>query len=129
MIAMYYNKASFISTNHSYSLFRRKQNVLNISLKRVEDISKQYLLILYIIVRYMHTSNCATRNAEERRASIPGTKILQRVPQKNVKQLGSKIAKSRTKKMTTYCPNCIDEPHLCLKCFNILFSFFLLMFQ
>ncbi|XP_033358112.1 uncharacterized protein LOC117237845 [Bombus vosnesenskii] len=37
---------------------------------------------------------------------------------KNVKQLGSKIAKNRTKKVTTYCPDCIDEPHLCLKCFN-----------
>ena len=29
----------------------------NILLKRVEDISKQCLLILYIIVRYVHTSN------------------------------------------------------------------------
>ena len=48
---------SFISTNHSHSLFRRKQNVQNISLKRVEDISKRYLLILYIIVRYVHASN------------------------------------------------------------------------
>ena len=57
MIAKYYNKASFISTNHSHSLFRRKQNVQNILLKRVEDISKRYLLILYVIVRYMHTSN------------------------------------------------------------------------
>ncbi|XP_033318338.1 uncharacterized protein LOC117215878 [Bombus bifarius] len=37
---------------------------------------------------------------------------------KNVKQSGSKIAKNRTKKVTTYCPNCINEPHLCLKCFN-----------
>ncbi|XP_050479642.1 uncharacterized protein LOC126868351 [Bombus huntii] len=37
---------------------------------------------------------------------------------KNVKQLGSKIAKNRTKKVITYCPDCIDEPHLCLKCFN-----------
>ena len=37
---------------------------------------------------------------------------------KNVKQLGSQIAKNRTKRMTTYCPDCIDEPHLCLKCFN-----------
>ena len=33
---------------------------------------------------------------------------------KNVKQLGLKIAKNRTKKVTTYCPDCIDEPHLCL---------------
>ena len=57
LIATHYNKASFISTNQSHSLFRRKQNVQNISLKRVEDISKQYLLILYIIVRYVHTSN------------------------------------------------------------------------
>ena len=30
------------------------QNILS---KRVEDISKQHLLILYIIVRYVHTSN------------------------------------------------------------------------
>ena len=29
-----------------------------------------------------------------------------------------KIAKNRTKKVTTYCPDCIDQPHLCLKCFN-----------
>ena len=29
-------------------LFRRKQNVQNILFKRVEDISKQYLLILYV---------------------------------------------------------------------------------
>ena len=57
LIATYYNKASFISTKHPHSLFRRKQNVQNILLKRVEDISKQYLLILYIIVRYVHTSN------------------------------------------------------------------------
>ena len=41
----------FISTNHSHLLFRRKQNVQDILLKRVEDISKQYLLILYIIVK------------------------------------------------------------------------------
>ena len=39
-------------TNHSHSLFRRKQNVQNILLKRVQDISKQYLLILYMIVRW-----------------------------------------------------------------------------
>ena len=57
MIVTYYNKASFISTKHPHSLFRRKQNVQNILLKRVEDISKQYLLILYTIVRYVHTSN------------------------------------------------------------------------
>ena len=38
---------------------------------------------------------------------------------KNVKQSGSKIAKNRPKTMITYCPDCIDEPHLCLKCFNI----------
>ena len=37
---------------------------------------------------------------------------------KKNKQLGSKIAKNRTKKVTTYCPDCIDEPHLYLKCFN-----------
>ena len=37
---------------------------------------------------------------------------------KSVKHLGSKIAKNRTKKMTTYCPDCIDESRLCLKCFN-----------
>ncbi|XP_071862254.1 uncharacterized protein [Bombus fervidus] len=37
---------------------------------------------------------------------------------KNVKQSGSKIAKNRTKKATTYCPDCMDEPHLCLRCFN-----------
>ena len=37
---------------------------------------------------------------------------------KNVKQIGSKMAKNRTKKVTTYCPDCIDEPHLCLKSFN-----------
>ena len=43
----YYNKASFISIN-SHLLFRRKQNVQNILFKRVEDISKQYLLILYV---------------------------------------------------------------------------------
>ena len=36
------------------------------------------------------------------------------------KQLGSKIAKNRTKKVTTYCSDCIDEPHLYLKCFKIL---------
>ena len=29
----------------------------NILLKRVEDISKQYLPILYITVKYVHTSN------------------------------------------------------------------------
>ena len=40
LMATYYNKASFISTNHSHSLFRRKQNVQNISLKCVEDIGK-----------------------------------------------------------------------------------------
>ena len=57
LIATYYNKASFISTNHLHSLFRRKQNVQNILLKRIKDISKQYLLILYIIVRYVHISN------------------------------------------------------------------------
>ena len=38
--------------------------------------------------------------------------------EKNVKQLGSKIAKNRTKRVTTYRPDCIDEPHLCFKCFN-----------
>ena len=37
---------------------------------------------------------------------------------KNVRQLGSKAAKNRRKKVTTYCPNCIDEPHLCSKYFN-----------
>ena len=37
---------------------------------------------------------------------------------KNVKQLGPKIAKNRTKKVPTYCPDYIDEPHLCLKYFN-----------
>lgn len=37
---------------------------------------------------------------------------------KNVKLLGSKIAKNRTRKVTTYCPDCVDTPHLCLKCFN-----------
>ena len=37
---------------------------------------------------------------------------------KNVKQLGWKIAKNRTKKVTTYRPDCIDEPRLCLKRFN-----------
>ncbi|XP_033356925.1 uncharacterized protein LOC117237266 [Bombus vosnesenskii] len=37
---------------------------------------------------------------------------------KNVGQLESKIAKNRYKKVTTYCPDYIDEPHLCLKCFN-----------
>ena len=47
----------FISTNHSHLLFRRKQNVQDILLKRVEDISKQYLLMLYIIARYVHTCN------------------------------------------------------------------------
>ena len=57
LIATYYNEASFISTNHSHSLFGRKQNVQDISLKRVEDISKRYLFILYVIIRYMHTSN------------------------------------------------------------------------
>ena len=39
-------------TNHSHSVFRRKQNVQNILLKRVQDISKQHLLILYMIVRW-----------------------------------------------------------------------------
>ena len=34
------------------SLFRHEQNVHNILSKRVKDISKQYLLILYIIVRW-----------------------------------------------------------------------------
>ena len=29
----------------------------NILLKRVEDTSKRYLLVLYIIARYVHTSN------------------------------------------------------------------------
>ena len=57
LIATHYNKASFISTNQSHSLFRRKQNVQNISLKRVEDIGKRYSLIVYIMVRYVHTSN------------------------------------------------------------------------
>ena len=57
LIATYYNETSFISTNHSRSLFGRKQNVQDISLKRVEDISKRYLLIVYIMVRYAHTSN------------------------------------------------------------------------
>ena len=57
LIATYYNEASFIPTNHSHSLFRRKQNVQNILLKRVENISKQYLLIVCIIVRYVHVSN------------------------------------------------------------------------
>ena len=57
LIATYYNKASFISTNHLHSLFRRKQNVQNILLKRVEDISKQYLLVLYITVKYVYVSN------------------------------------------------------------------------
>ena len=56
-VATYYNKASSISTNHSHSLFRGKQNVQNISLNRVEDIIKQHLLVLYIILRYVHTSN------------------------------------------------------------------------
>ena len=56
LIATHYNKASFISTNQSHSLFRRKQNVKNILLKRVQDI-RQYLLILYIIERYVHSSN------------------------------------------------------------------------
>ena len=36
---------------------------------------------------------------------------------KYVKQLGPKIAKNRVKKVI-YCPDCIDEPHLCLKYFN-----------
>ena len=38
------------------SLFRHEQNVHNILSKRVKDISKQYLLILCIIVRYVHNS-------------------------------------------------------------------------
>ena len=42
---------------------------------------------------------------------------------KNVKQLGSKIGKNRTKRATTYRPDCIDEPHLCLKCFNTVFFY------
>lgn len=37
---------------------------------------------------------------------------------KNVKLFGSEMAKNRTKKVTTYCPACTDEPHLCLNCFN-----------
>ena len=37
---------------------------------------------------------------------------------KNDKQLGWKIAKNRTKKVTTHRPDCIDEPRLYLKCFN-----------
>ena len=37
---------------------------------------------------------------------------------KNSKLFGSKIAKNKTKKVTTYCPDCIGAPHLCLKCFN-----------
>ena len=47
LIATYCNKASFISTNHSHSSFRRKKNVQNILLKRVEDISKQYYDYFY----------------------------------------------------------------------------------
>ena len=47
-----YNKASFISINHSHLLFRGEKNVQNTLLRRVEDIGKQYLLILYIIAKY-----------------------------------------------------------------------------
>ncbi|CAK9813738.1 hypothetical protein ANTPLA_LOCUS7958 [Anthophora plagiata] len=45
-------------------------------------------------------------------------KFCKKCYKKNVKLLGSKIAKSQTKKVTTYCLDCIDQPHLCLKCFT-----------
>ena len=69
-------------------------------------------------VKYTYSTKIATRNAGERKASVLGMKVLQEYYKENVKQLGSKIAKNRTEKVTSYCPDCIDEPHLCLKCFN-----------
>ena len=54
---------------------------------------------------------------KEGQAYLAG-KFCRECYKKNVKQLGWKIAKNRTKKVTTHCPDFIDEPHLCLKCFN-----------
>lgn len=37
----------------------------------------------------------------------------------NAKEFGRLYAKNRTKKVTTYCGNCTDNPHYCLPCFNM----------
>ncbi|CAK1584313.1 unnamed protein product [Parnassius mnemosyne] len=36
----------------------------------------------------------------------------------NVDTYGSKAAKNKTKKVSTFCSECDNEPHLCLPCFN-----------
>lgn len=38
---------------------------------------------------------------------------------KNSKQLGRTEAKNSTKKVVTYCSDCVDSPFLCLECFNL----------
>lgn len=38
----------------------------------------------------------------------------------NVNLYGSKIARNKTKKVSTFCNECENKPHLCLQCFNII---------
>lgn len=38
---------------------------------------------------------------------------------KNSKQLGRTRAKNLTKKVVTYCSDCVDSPFLCLQCINL----------
>lgn len=39
----------------------------------------------------------------------------------NSQMLGSKMAKNLTQKVTIFCNQCINKPHLCLPCFNKLY--------
>ncbi|CAK1595463.1 unnamed protein product [Parnassius mnemosyne] len=36
----------------------------------------------------------------------------------NVKTLGRNYARKKTKQVNTYCPQCPNELHFCLNCFN-----------
>lgn len=41
----------------------------------------------------------------------------------SVKEFGRKIAKNKSKKVSTYCVQCDGEPHYCLTCFNKIYRF------
>lgn len=36
----------------------------------------------------------------------------------NCVTVGYRVAKNRTKKVASYCPDCPKQPHYCLECFN-----------
>ncbi|KAL0879436.1 hypothetical protein ABMA27_003187 [Loxostege sticticalis] len=57
--------------------------------------------------------------AEKREGNVRNTRRFCSVCyKKNTAILGYKIAKNRTKKVTTYCKECPNEPYFCLACFN-----------